>query len=133
MAGTVGHTRLAAIAAAIDLAFKERRPVTPDMLAEFRAAMKDAKARLETLPPLSALSLKIGEAQGKKAVEKMLSMLKNSEYIDESLLADVSDYLDGRLGAHASRRLIDQVENFDLDTAIATLLELAGRAGEPLS
>ncbi len=133
VAGTVGHTRLAAIAAAIDLAFKERRPVTPDMLAEFRAAMKDAKARLETLPPLSALSLKIGEAQGKKAVEKMLSMLKNSEYIDESLLADVSDYLDGRLGAHASRRLIDQVENFDLDTAIATLLELAGRAGEPLS
>ncbi len=133
IAGTVGHTALAAIATSIDLAFKEGRPATKSMRDEFHAAMQDAKNRLENLPPLSGYFRHVGDEAGHAAMEKLLGMLQRSEYIDEDVLADVTDYLDGRLGAHASRRLIEQVENFEQDAAVVTLLEMAQRAGEKLS
>ncbi|MCJ8499948.1 PAS domain S-box protein [Desulfatitalea alkaliphila] len=132
IAGTVGHQRLFTITTAIHDLFNKNRPIPEDVRMEFRAAMQDVKTRLADLPPLSADPRHVGPDEGRRAMQNLLRVLQNSEYVEEGLLEMVCDYIDARIGQGASATLFELVENYDTDPAAEKLMELAQQTGEQL-
>ncbi len=133
ISGTVGHTRLSAITMNIDRAFTEGNKITQEMQLEFKQAINEAKEQLSTLPSPPAFSQQLNTENARAMLITLLTTLRNSELVEEDLLTSVADFLDTRLGYQASKDLKKHVYNFDYDSAVVALLNLADRASEKLT
>ncbi|MBI5895973.1 MAG: response regulator [Desulfobacterales bacterium] len=132
IARTVGHVRLANITVAIDLAFKEGKEIGQTLRREMRLALTEARAQMENLPPLPDATGQVGTDEGWASMHKLLALLRNSELVEEGLLAAVTHFVDSRLGPGASDALRKHVERFEQDVAAGILVALAAQAGEKL-
>ncbi len=115
VAGTLGAVELQGAAAEIDHAIKQGHSVSNDLTAAMERALENAEKALE------AIDCPEEEHGGgsREALDRLHSMLANSELIDDTLLLEALSYLGNR--GHAVDELKGQIENMDFDAALSTL------------
>ncbi len=136
LAAMVGAVRLTSAATAMDHALGVGVPIGPELRRELAEALEQTRIQLRALPPLPSLpegNREVPVEDAVPAMSRLLALLRAGELVESDLLDTVTGYLQQRLGDREAGELAKLVDEFEQIRAAALLVELAEKAGVPLT
>ncbi len=133
VAGLVRAERLAAVATALDQAFKAGASPPGELGIELAQALDQARIQLAGLPLLPEPKIQTPPEDIAPAMNRLLGALRAGELVEDELLDTVTGFVEHRLGREAAIEMRNFVESFAQNRAATLLVELAERTGVKLT